>query len=209
MPTNSITVRDSDTPTNPGPSLVFKDKSGTVTTPDDIPVWASNDPTVCDIASVSADGITATLKYGIPGSVTLTGTSKDKDGTVLVCTGSVIVLAGEAATSDMEFPDPPAATIPAAPAPGAPSTSDSATPGASPASPPAPVGDVTAPGGSDTGATTVSTDTAAGSPSSPASSPASPDSTLGAGAPSAAPAPDASAPAQDSGAVSSGTATPS
>lgn len=121
---SAITVKDSDAPA--AFNAVFVDALGNVVAPDDIPVWASNDPTVCDIASTSADGESGLLKYGVPGSVTIVGTSHDTDGTVITATGTVIVTAGEAAAGFMNFTVPTDAPPVVAPTdPTLPSTSDS------------------------------------------------------------------------------------
>lgn len=124
---NAITVKDSDAPADFNP--VFFDAEGNVVAPDDIPVYASNDATVCDIGVVAADGLSGTLKYGIPGSVTITATSHDNDGTVVVATGTVTVTVGEAVTGQINFSVPTEAPPVVAPSdPTAPSTSDGATP---------------------------------------------------------------------------------
>lgn len=172
---SSITVKDSDTPVTA--TAAFKDAEGNATTPDDIPVWATNDATVCDIASTGVDGLSALLRYGIPGSVTVTCSTHDADSTVIVLQGSVIVTAGEAVSGEIDFPLPDPATLPAPADPDAPSTSATATPAdpSSPAAPAGPVGDVTAPGGSDVGATSTVVDTSATGPSTPAGAPANLD----------------------------------
>lgn len=122
---NAITVKDSDA-TATAYVGDFTDAAGNVTTPDDIPQWQSNDPTVVSISSVSVDGLSAQLVYGQPGSVTLTVTSTDTDGVKLTATGTVIVEAGEAtAVGPIGFDIPaPVAVVPAAGDPDAPSVSD-------------------------------------------------------------------------------------
>jgi hypothetical protein len=176
-------------------NVTFKDAAGAEVEPDDIPVWTTNNANVADIASTSPDGTSATIAPRGPGSCTIVATSTDKDGTVLRSEGSVILTAGEAVVSEIDFPSatPPASVTPSDPntpstsatAPGAPtgataSSIDGSQPGAIPADTGAAGATQESPGAGESpsvtsGATAEST--AAGTPSVTTTASNVPDST--------------------------------
>jgi len=145
---------DSDAPIQA--TITLKDAAGNVVAPDDIPVWASSDPTIASVSSTTSDGTGATIAFaGRAGSCTITATSVNKSGDKIVCTGSVVINAGDATQGEIDFPT---AAVPATVAP-----SDPTQPSTS-ATPPA---DTT---GSTTPAPSSDTGSSAGTTAAPATS---------------------------------------
>jgi hypothetical protein len=80
-------------------AVQFLDKKGKATKPDDVPVWASSDPTKVSVTP-AADGLSADIVALDTGdAVQVSVTSTDKDGTQVVGVLTVNVVGGEAVSA--------------------------------------------------------------------------------------------------------------
>lgn len=136
-PNSTYTGTDADAPFTA--TATFKDAAGNDVAPDDVPVWATSDPTIASVVA-SADGTSAVFTVaGRAGSCTATCTSVNKAGITLVLQGAIIINAGDAVQGEIDFPTTATTPVVDPSDPTQPSTS--ATPGD------------TAPAGADTGDT--------------------------------------------------------
>lgn len=126
-PNSTYTGTDSDVPFTA--TATFEDAAGYTVPPDDVPVWATSDPTIATVEA-SADGTSATFTVvGRAGSCTATCSSVNKSGTKIVLQGAIIIAAGDATQGALTLPTgPTAGTTPEVPVsdPTAPSTSETA-----------------------------------------------------------------------------------
>jgi hypothetical protein len=89
-----------------GLAVSFLDKKGQPTQPDDVPAWTSSDPTQVAVTP-AADGLSAVAAAVAEGDgVQLSVTSTDKDGTKIVGTLTVNVVAGEAVSATVTADTP-------------------------------------------------------------------------------------------------------
>lgn len=99
---SSITVRDNDPALSVAVRLLDSEGNPTDDFGGGTPSWSSSDDNVAPL-EVSADGLSASITPGAPGVATISFSMTQTDGDVIVGSGDVTVVPGEAASAVLVF----------------------------------------------------------------------------------------------------------
>jgi hypothetical protein len=97
---SDITVKDTD-PDTYNAATEFKDADGNVTTADDVPVWASSDPSIATVVAAD-DGLSATVtKTNTIGATVISVDSMNASGVDVHAQATLTVTPGDEVSGDV------------------------------------------------------------------------------------------------------------